>query len=433
MKQKFLITLVFILYFKTIFNNQTNNVTIENLQTYFSRYNINQLINLLLEANELNKESNYIFTLDNISELILNFSKEEIINALSNIVYKNPTLLYKGYLEKKAKINLHYTSTGLYDFLNYYSKDDLKILLIRIIKVNNILNSKKHVDNNYIYTNFEYKKQYIDFILSIINGNNYLTNSIVLDDLYLFEVLELNDFKNYLKNKDKSTLIIYALICEKYDKDVNNLKYSKEIADFIWSLTLENIVNYIIDKSKIYPLLSSSNYLENRIIRFQEKNLNESFTSGVSSYIYTLKEAELVLIYKSLKNIHDIGFYFNNNLYFESLHILNKVEVLNSYLKYLPTHVDIENYTKLYPKGLSNYLNIIDVNYLKDLYCSYELNYTNNNIINISLNANKLSKDNIIKYLEEKADKNHSLFFNNSFDNIYNSKGGCNKIDNYIQ
>jgi hypothetical protein len=262
---------------------------INNLLNNMTHYDVRKYIKSVL-VRYPDVDSQYLKQYGINNGLIRDNKTDEIIDKLDKEVLISYVQAAEAYDARKLQ---KYDLGLLHDYLNNLSRNELLKILSRYIEIYPNLNKEKL---NYL----------------VIFGN------------YNHE----NDPLSFLTNEFRSSLIIYAIAYEKYDREVQNISYtSGSIIDLVNDMQTSTIIEYIKsiaikypehDKSKldelvkkycvnncdVNPYMNYFNFPEILSLVYDDMYVLKAYAIGLAEYDYKITKDPLKL--ESLINDIDI-------------------------------------------------------------------------------------------------------------------------------
>lgn len=400
------------------------------LEAYYNKFPIDQLKKLALAGETFVREkNNQTDLLGGLHDYIDSLSREEIAKIVANFVDENPELS-DGQIESLAEINYHLNFLGLDAFLGSFKLDKLKRIAYGVEaylrKVRNQEAMTGGLLNVIPYLNT--KEEVISVILELAGKEKKLLNSSILEYLGQHEIASQIEFRDFLNDKDKKFLVTFAAACEKYERDSLGLTLFGGVADYAWSLNREELVNFILNKSLNFPLITGKGFIL-RLISENKLKVNPAFFLGINSYLNDLEEAELDFIYKAHTAQIDNLSISSSVEEFGSLSVEQKKKTIRDFLSRESDHKKVETASHIISGGLANYLAQKGEQILSDYCCAAETLYRDINKITlfggINDSVKTLTKQQKIEFILENARDVPELFTNGRLKQVVKEKGGC--------
>nr|UTS56847.1 caseinolytic protease C [Plasmodium sp. DRC-Itaito] len=396
------------------FSNRVINILIK-LNNFNFKINSFNLLLLLLDEKNNNKDINYLF-----KYLNLNFSNLNLNNYIKTNIFSNNIRIKL----KEISINILNLNYIYNNNLNFYKQQYIQLLQILNLKI------KKHIIIEGVADNI------FTFLQLLINN---IKNKIIPIYLKYTEIWVLNDLLTY----DIQILIYKILSISKYF--TNKYKLILVIKN-VEIFNLQNDINN--DNNKLYYLFLLLNklyeYNIHIIIITNKKEYNTYFKYNIikDSYFYKIKIKDLSILQTFLIIKNNIYKYIN----YYKVNINNYIiyELINLSKKYIKPLILPTTPLILLENSCSNkYLLNNKISYSN---FNYVLTYNNNNN-NISYNNNNLTiediKNSISNYLniskiilfkDNKLTKLNLIKLENYlYNNIYGQNHIFNKILPFIK
>jgi len=154
-------------------------------------------------------------------------------------------------------INHQHLMGGLDDYISSLSRDQIVSYILK--------ETKEHPE-----------LANTDKLNSLGQKYNISANAIHSDDQSMGINLP-KTIENILAYSDRSTINKYALASEKYFREMKGVRLMGGLHDYISTLTNDQVINYILEKSQIYPELGNISYLASLV---QKYNITDETAHG---------------------------------------------------------------------------------------------------------------------------------------------------------
>lgn len=397
----------------------------KNLVFYYSKFPIEYLRKLALTAESEINRSNDEVMIGGLHDYILTLEVDELALIVAAYVYEND-IFKDGGLEDLAEINFHKTFIGLEVFLKGFAAEKLESIAYGVEAYKRRFYGQEEMTGGlldvipYLKKN---KESIIRVIFDQISNFEVLKNSNLLEKLAQHPIVPESIAKIELEEADKATLVNFAVVCEKYERNFTKKFYRGGLHDYVWSLDRTEIIQVILTYMRKYPILAGKGFMKRLI--FQYKTDLKPIFHGISNYVHLLREPEIDQIFNAYK-LHILG---EENLKYNELVFEGKRTLIKRFLEGYFNHEEVVINSMIYPGGLQTYITTLGDQVLSNYCCSleaYERKIKNQILFGgIHDMIKTISKEQKIEYIQEKAYIFHELYIAGKIKSINQEFGGC--------
>lgn len=249
-----------------------------------------KLMNWALTSETYHRDINHQHLLGGLHDYISALSNQQLIDYIMNQVKEHPELSKQGMLDSLSqKYNINVKSSqslssapiggfgGLHDYIWKTERSTLNKWALATEAYHRNVNNQQLLGGLHDYINTLSNQQVIEYVLKEAKEHPEIASAQQLNGLVTkFSISEPTPILNstseksndsrgglhdYIWRTDRETLNKWALTSENYHRKVNNLNLFGGLHDFISTLSNEQVINYILNKTKDYPELASAEKL----------------------------------------------------------------------------------------------------------------------------------------------------------------------------
>lgn len=233
--------------------------------------------------------------LGGLHDYIDSLKPSQIIDIIMNFIIQYPELQSKSFFEDLAGIKPSPQNLDFFEGLNYLSRKELinygnGCENYEIEKGNNFKIGGFHDYSN----NFLSEQSLIDFVTACVKRNLELADG-KLAEISKSKHLSLEEVHDSLSVYSRKSLIKIAIAFDEYDREISKFPRVGGVIDIVESLTNEEIIQEVMNKTLKYPELREINMAKNLVLRYQSYEARH-FLNGLSLILPILPKETLINI-----------------------------------------------------------------------------------------------------------------------------------------
>lgn len=271
-----------------------NNIDDDRILSIIHNYSTQNLKSLALTAEAFDRQQRgREGLLGGLHDYIDSLSPSQIVDIIVNFISQYQELQSKKFFENLANIKQTPEGLDFFEGLKYLSR---KQLVNYGISCRNYEQEKR---NSFKIGGFDYyysrlsESALIDYITACVNRDNLELAEGKLAIISKPKLLSLEEVHDYLSIVIRKSLIKIAIAVDEYDREVSKFPRVGGIIDFVETLTNEEIIQEVMNKSLNNPELREINMIKNLVLRYQSYEARHVL-NGLSLILPILSKESLI-------------------------------------------------------------------------------------------------------------------------------------------